>query len=70
MAEPFRYPLRVVSEDWSIPGTSDNLVVPDLSDFGLAARIAARMSGPTASARVEDATGRKLFEAGPVALSA
>ena len=63
-------PFRVVSLDYSIPGTSDELVVPDIQDFGLAARLAARLSGPTCRAWVEDAAGTRLFEAGPLALSA
>lgn len=61
-----RLPLRVVSQDYSIPGNTDDLVVPDLGDFDTAARMAARMSGPTCRAWVEDAAGTKIFESGPV----
>ena len=63
-------PLRVVSQDYSIPGTTDDLIVPDLADLGLAVRMAARMSGPDCRAWVEDAAGTKVFEAGPVTSAA
>ena len=59
-------PLRVVSQDFSIPDTTDDLVLSDIADLPTAARLAAQMSGPTSRAWVEDAEGRKLFEAGPV----
>lgn len=63
-------PFRVVSQDWSIAGTTDDLIVPDIGDFGRAAYLAACLSGPTSRAWVEDADGKKLFEAWPVARTA
>jgi hypothetical protein len=65
----FAPPLRVVSQDFSVPDTTDDLVLADIADLSTAARLAARMSGPTSRAWVEDADGRKLFEAGPVEAS-
>jgi hypothetical protein len=65
-----RLPLRVVSQEYSLPGTTDDLIIPGLQDFSLATRMAARLSGPTCRAWVEDAKGTRLFEAGPLALSA
>ena len=65
-----RLPLRVVSQDYSIPGTTDDVIVPDIRDLEEAIRLAADMSGPTCHAWVEDAAGTKTFEAGPVAVRA
>lgn len=63
-------PYCVVCQDWSIPGTTDELILPDIGDFGRAAYLAACLSGPTCRAWVEDAAGKKLFEAWPVERSA
>ena len=62
----FKFPLRVVGHDWSVPGTTEDLLLSGIRDFSEATRLAAQMSGPTCRAWVEDADGRKLFEAGPV----
>lgn len=65
--ESARY--RVRSEDHSIPGTTDELVIP-VDDFGLAVRLAARLSGPMQYGWVDDLTGERLYAAGPTKLSA
>jgi hypothetical protein len=59
-------PYRVVCQDWSIPGTTDDLIVPNIGDFSRATKVAVSLSGPTCRAWVEDADGKKVFEAWPV----
>lgn len=63
-------PYRVVCQDWSIPGTTDDLIVPNIGDLSRATKVAISLSGPTCRAWVEDADGRKVFEAWPAERSA
>lgn len=57
-----RGPFRVVSQDRSIPGTTDELIVPDIDDFARAVDLAGRLTGPSCRAWIEDAEGTPLWQ--------
>jgi hypothetical protein len=63
-------PFRVISQDRSIPGTTDDLIVPDIEDFVRAVDLAGRLTGPTCRAWIEDAEGTRLWQSWPTKQSA